>query len=110
MPFTLDIEPPPDEVRERAEGWRAKSDCPNRSWDAAGRGARRRGRVFACGSGAGLALDPPCCCSNMPAPASSADEATALGADIRAVAAGRGAAVVAVTADEAFARAVAGRS
>lgn len=108
MPFTLEIEPPPDDVRLRAEALAADVGLPRPSWttavadlDAPGRARVRLGRA--------LAGDPLLLLVEHVSAGSSAEAASALGADIRRIAAARQIAVVAATADERFARAVAAR-
>jgi ABC-type transporter Mla maintaining outer membrane lipid asymmetry ATPase subunit MlaF len=108
MPFTLDIEPPPDDVRARAEAIAEEVGLPAASWparvadlDAPGRARVRLGRALAAGpallilehASAGLARAA----------------AVSLGTDVRRIAATRRLALVAATADEPFAHAVAGR-
>ena len=106
MPFTLDIEPPPDDVARagRAAGARGRT-AASRSGSGRSRTLDCRRRASASGSARALALDPRVLiCSSTPAPACRRDEVAALGADIRAHrAAGAAIALVAVTADEAFA-------
>jgi predicted ABC-type transport system involved in lysophospholipase L1 biosynthesis ATPase subunit len=108
MPFTLEIEPPPDAVRARAEGLARDVGLPESSWtqpvaalDAAGWLRVRFGRA--------IALDPAILLLEHASARLERGEVAALGAQLRAVAAGRGIALVALTADEAFATAVAGR-
>ena len=108
MPFTLEIEPPPDEVRVRAEALAREVGLPETSWtkpvaelDAAGWVRVRFGRA--------IALDPAILLLEHVSARLARDGVVALGAKMRAVAAGRGIALVAATADETFAQAVAGR-
>jgi predicted ABC-type transport system involved in lysophospholipase L1 biosynthesis ATPase subunit len=108
MPFTLQIEPPPDDVRARAEALAREVGLPEPSWttplvhlDAQAAVRIRLGRA--------IALDPGVLLLEHVSATVARDEVARLGADIRAVAAARGAALLAVTGDEAFARAVAGR-
>jgi putative ABC transport system ATP-binding protein len=108
MPFTLEIEPPPDDVRARAEGLAREVGLPETLWtrpvaelDAAGWVRVRLGRA--------IALDPAILLLEHVSAALDRDAVAPLAADLRAVAARRGIALVAATADEAFARAVAGR-
>ena len=108
MPFTLEIEPPPDEVRARAEALAREVGLPEPAWsrpvaelDAAGWMRVRVGRA--------IALDPAILILEHVSARLARDEVAAIGAAIRGVAAGRGIALVAATADETFARAVAGR-
>jgi predicted ABC-type transport system involved in lysophospholipase L1 biosynthesis ATPase subunit len=108
MPFTLEIEPPPDDVRARAEALAREVGLPEVSWtkpvaelDAAGWLRVRFGRA--------IALDPAILLLEHASAALARDEVTPMAAHLRAVAARRGIALVAVTADAAFARAVAAR-
>jgi ABC-type polar amino acid transport system ATPase subunit len=108
MPFTLAIEPPPGEVRERAVALAREVGLPEMSWDApvsrldpAGRVRVRLGRA--------IALDPAVLLLEHISASVGRDAVAQLGADIRSVALGRGAALVAASADDAFARAVATR-
>ena len=108
MPFTLEIEPPPDDVRARAEGLAREVGLPETLWtkpvaelDAAGWVRVRLGRA--------IALDPAILLLEHVSARLARGEVAALGAGMRAVAARRGTALVAATADETFARAVAGR-
>lgn len=108
MPFTLEIEPPPDEARSRASRLAREVTLEESSWDrpiaALGASGRVRLRL-----GRALALDPAVLLLEHVSAGLSPQEASTLGADIRAIAARRGAAIVAATLDEAFARATAGR-
>jgi len=108
MPFTLEIEPPPDEVRARAEGLAREVGLPEASWtrpvgelDAAGWLRVRFGRA--------IALDPAVLLLEHASARLSREEVAAVGAQMRAVAAARGIALVAAAADETFAMAVADR-
>jgi ABC-type polar amino acid transport system ATPase subunit len=108
MPFTLQIEPPPDDVRVRAEALAREVGIPEPAWampvgriDAAQRARVRLGRA--------VALDPAVLLLEHASASIARADVAALGADIRRVAAGRGAAILAVSADDAFARAVGGR-
>jgi ABC-type transporter Mla maintaining outer membrane lipid asymmetry ATPase subunit MlaF len=108
MPFTLEIEPPPDEVRRRASALAREVGLQESGWErpiaALDPSARVRLRL-----GRALALDPAVLLLEHASAGLSAQDAGTLGADIRSIAARRGAAIVAATLDEAFARAVAGR-
>jgi ABC-type transporter Mla maintaining outer membrane lipid asymmetry ATPase subunit MlaF len=108
MPFTLEIEPPPDEVKRQASVLAHEVGLPESIWEqpiaALSPGSRVRLRL-----GRGLALDPHVLILEHASAGLSAEEATALGADIRGIARRRGTAVVAATLDEAFGRAVADR-
>jgi ABC-type polar amino acid transport system ATPase subunit len=108
MPFTLAIEPPSSEVRDRAVALAREVGLAETSWDApvsqldpAGRVRVRFGRA--------IALDPAVLLLEHISASVARDGVEQLGADIRAVALRRGAALVAASADEAFARAVATR-
>jgi len=108
MPFTLDVDPPPDDVRARAETLAREVGLPESSWtkpiaalDATAALRVRFGRA--------LALDPAVLLLEHVSASVGRDDVAGLGAEMRAVAARRGAALVAATADEAFARAMAAR-
>ena len=108
MPFTLEIEPPPDAARSRAmtlateiglaaECW----DRPIADLDPASKMRLRLGRA--------LALDPAVLLLEHASAGLDAAAADALGTLVRAITARRKAAVVAVTVDDGFAGAVATR-
>lgn len=108
MPFTLDIEPPPDDVRGRAAGLAREVGLVEAAWDtpvghldAAGKVRVRLGRA--------IALGPAVLLLEHISASVGREEVAALGGLLRAVAAGRGAALLAVSADEPFARAVAAK-
>ena len=108
MPFTLAIEPPSSEVRARAVALAREVGLPETTWDtpvsrldAAGRVRVRLGRA--------IALDPAVLLLEHISASVPRDAVAPLAADIRSVAGGRGAAIVAASADETFARAVATR-
>jgi ABC-type transporter Mla maintaining outer membrane lipid asymmetry ATPase subunit MlaF len=108
MPFTLEIEPPPDEVRARAVALArevglddASMDRPAAELDATGLVLVRLGRA--------LALDPAIVVFEHPTADVAREDVAALGARCRALAASRRTALVALTADREFAEAVAGR-
>ena len=108
MPFTLDIEPPPDDVRARAEALAREVGLPERSWTrpVASLEATAALRVR---FGRAIALDPAVLLLEHVSASVGRDDVAGLGAEMRAVAARRGLAIVAATADEVFARAVAAR-
>jgi polar amino acid transport system ATP-binding protein len=108
MPFTLEIEPPPDDVRMRAESLAREVGLSEAAWgravaelNAASRARVRLGRA--------LALDPDLLLLEHISATLDRDDVRTFGADVRAIATRRGIALVAATADEVFARAVATR-
>ena len=108
MPFTLEIEPPADDVRERAERLAAEVGLAETTWprpagevDGAGRARMRLARA--------LALDPALLLLEHASAGLDREAATAFGAAVRAIADRRGVALVAVTADENFAASAASR-
>jgi ABC-type transporter Mla maintaining outer membrane lipid asymmetry ATPase subunit MlaF len=108
IPFTLDIDPPPDDVRERAILLAQEVGLRQADWsrpvselDAGGRVRIRAARA--------LALDPKVLLLEHASAGLTPDAAAALGADVRQIASRRGCALVAVTADPQFASAVASR-
>ena len=108
MPFTLDIEPPSDDVRARAMDLAREVGLPEAAWvrpvSALGPADRVRVRFARA-----LALGPGVLVLEHTSAGLPPAIAVSLGSDIRAVAARRGAAVIAATADRQFAEAVAGR-
>ena len=107
MPFTLEIEPPPAEIRERAEALArvvgldpAAWDEPVARLDADGWLRVRFGRA--------IALEPAIVILEHASAALNRGAVSAAGAQMRTVAGARGIALVALTADEPFAKAVAG--
>ena len=108
IPFTLDIDPPPDEFRERAILLARSVGLPEADWrrsvaelDAVGRVRIRLARA--------LALDPDVLLLEHANAGLSAEAAATFGADIRRIASKRGCALVALTAAPQFAAAVAPR-
>jgi polar amino acid transport system ATP-binding protein len=108
MPFTLEIEPPPDDVRIRAESLAREVGLPEPAWgraiaelNAASLARVRLGRA--------LALDPELLLLEHISATLDRDDVQTFGADVRAIATNRGIALVVATADELFARAVAAR-
>jgi predicted ABC-type transport system involved in lysophospholipase L1 biosynthesis ATPase subunit len=108
MPFTLEIEPPPEDVQIRAAALAAEVGLLEETWtrpvgslDAAGRVRVRLGRA--------LALDPAVLLLEHASASLEREPSKDVAARIRTVAAGRGAALISATADETFARAVAAR-
>lgn len=108
VPFTLEIEPPPADIRERAVALAREVALPEAAWtqpvaqlDGAGRLRVKLARA--------LALDPAVVLLEHPTAAVAPGDVARLGAQIRAIARRRGAAAVALTADRNFAGAFATR-
>jgi lipoprotein-releasing system ATP-binding protein len=108
MPFTLEIDPPPAGIRDRAGSLadevglaRANWERPVGDLDAASRLRIRLARA--------LALDPPILLLDHASAGLPAASAIAFGQHVREVAQRRGCALVALTADRTFAEAVAAR-
>lgn len=108
MPFTLDVEPPDDEIRARAERLAREAAVPPSAWDRAIAGADANA-VARVRLGRALALDPELLLLEHPTAGMTRDVVESLGRDVRAIAARRGVAVLSATADDSFAAAVAGR-
>jgi ABC-type transporter Mla maintaining outer membrane lipid asymmetry ATPase subunit MlaF len=108
MPFTLDIEPPPDRERALAEALAREVGLPDGAWDVRlselDTTAATRVRL-----GRAIALGPAVLLLEHASARVPADAMASLAADIRALAERRGLAIVAATADERFAQAVASR-
>jgi ABC-type polar amino acid transport system ATPase subunit len=108
VPFTLDLEPLPATIAGRAANLAEEIGLPAAEWDkpvaALDRASRARVRLAR-----GLALDPAVMLLEHATASVNPDQVVTLGERIRRVAARRGAAIVAVTADPVFASAVAGR-
>jgi ABC-type transporter Mla maintaining outer membrane lipid asymmetry ATPase subunit MlaF len=108
IPFTLDIEPPPDRARARAEALAREVGLSELSWslplvelDATAATRVRLGRA--------IALDPAVLLLEHASARVPPEALASLAAEIRALAARRGLALVAATADERFAQAIASR-
>jgi ABC-type transporter Mla maintaining outer membrane lipid asymmetry ATPase subunit MlaF len=108
LPFTVNIEPPPDPDRERAEALAAEIRLDRAMYgvrvgdlDAASRARIRLGRA--------IALAPDVLLLDHASAGLSPSETRAFGADVADVARRRGAAVIAASADSEFAKAVADR-
>jgi ABC-type transporter Mla maintaining outer membrane lipid asymmetry ATPase subunit MlaF len=108
MPFTLEIEPPPEDVRVRAEQLAVEVGLPEAAWrrpvaelDAAGHMRVRFGRA--------LALDPAILLLEHPTAGVARDDTRRLARSIRDVAGRRGVAALTLTADRDLAEAVADR-
>jgi ABC-type lipoprotein export system ATPase subunit len=108
VPFTLEIEPPPADVRDRAAAlaYEVGIDQPTSGRAVGDLDPVSRARVRLARA---LALDPAVLLVEHLSAGVPRQDVPALGAAIRAVAARRGAAIVAATADRAFARAIARR-
>lgn len=108
VPFTLDIEPPPADVRERAEALAREAGIAERDWPMAiaqlSDAVRARVRLARA-----VALDPALLLVEHASAGVPRPDVKALGRAIRDVAAHRGAALLAATADPEFARSVADR-
>ena len=109
MPFTLEIEPPPPDVRARSEGLAREVGLAEGSWDlpvaqldAAGWLRVRFGRA--------IALDPAILLLEHASARLPPEAVESLGTHLRAVAVRRGIALVAATADERFAKTVSDRT
>lgn len=108
LPFSLDIEPPPEPIRARAAALGAElllgsAAHATRAGDLDGSG-RLRLRVARA-----LAFDPALVLLEHPSASVPSRDAAAVARDIRAALLRRGAASLTVTADRAFASAIAGR-
>jgi len=108
MPFTLDIDPPPEDVRIRAVALAEEVGIPELSWaapvanlDPAERVRLRLGRA--------LALDPAILLLEHVSVGVPRNQVATLGMEISAVAKRRGSASLVATADEEFAAAAATR-
>jgi nitrate/nitrite transport system ATP-binding protein len=108
MPFTLEIEPPPAHVTERAEKLASEVGLAPTAWhrpvadlEASGRARARLGRA--------LALDPAVLLLEHVSAGLDAAAGRRLARDIRQLATRRGAATVAISADDRFATAIATR-
>jgi ABC-type transporter Mla maintaining outer membrane lipid asymmetry ATPase subunit MlaF len=108
VPFTLEIEPPPADVRERAAALAKEvgidEPTSRRAVGDLDRALRARVRLARA-----LALDPAVLLVEHLSAGVPRRDVPALGRSIRSVAARRGAAIVVATADVAFARAIARR-
>ncbi|HZR26162.1 MAG TPA: ATP-binding cassette domain-containing protein [Vicinamibacterales bacterium] len=108
MPFTLDIEPPPEDVRRRAESLAREVGIADAAWaqPVAATGADVHIRVRLARA---IALDPQLLLFEHASASLSAADANAFARHVRALTEWRGVALIAISADRAFARAVAPR-
>jgi NitT/TauT family transport system ATP-binding protein len=102
MPFTLDIEPPPADVRERAARLASEAGLPSASWerpvgDLAG-DLRARLRIARA-----VSLDPALILMEHPTADVPRDAVRHLASDVKQVIERRGIAALTLTADEMFA-------
>lgn len=108
LPFSLDIEPPSDDVRERAASLAAEVGLSADMWDRPvgelGPVERLRVRV-----GRAVALDPSVLILEHPTAGVPKEAVERLGREVRRVADRRGAATITLTIDQAFAAVVAQR-
>lgn len=108
VPFTLDIEPPPDDVRVRAEGLAREVDIApgdiERQVGTVTSGIRARVRLARA-----VALDPAVLLAEHASAEVTGPEIRDLGRTIGAVASARRLALLAATADEGFAEAMGAR-
>jgi ABC-type transporter Mla maintaining outer membrane lipid asymmetry ATPase subunit MlaF len=109
MPYTLDVEPPPADIRDRAIALAVEVGLPESSWDrpiaeldAAGLFLARLGRA--------VALDPAVVLFEHPTAQMAPDDIGTLAARCRAVTSARNIAAVVLTADRQFAAASASRT
>jgi len=108
VPFTLDIEPPPDDVQARAKrlAQEVGIGVDEFGTPVAAVGPLTRARVRLARA---VALDPAILLVEHASAELARGDVSAFGNLIAAVAAARGAAVLAMTADERFGKAIAGR-
>lgn len=106
LPFTLSIEPPPEDARHRAQTLALEAGLPSSTWERAvgALDGAQRTRVRL---GRAVSLDPAVILLEHPTAQVDRSAVPDLGRDIRAVATRRGLATLTLTADEEFARAVA---
>jgi phospholipid/cholesterol/gamma-HCH transport system ATP-binding protein len=106
IPFSLEIEPPSDQVRARAEALARESGISEHEWQMpiAGLAHASRARVRLARA---VALDPAVLLVEHASADVPRSEVKPLGRAIRSVAGARGAAIIAATADTDFASAVA---
>jgi ABC-type transporter Mla maintaining outer membrane lipid asymmetry ATPase subunit MlaF len=109
VPFSLEIEPPPDDIRRQAIALAREAEVPESMWDrpageldSAGRLRLRLARA--------LALSPSVLLLEHPSAGLARDAVARLGGEVRALAERRGTAAITLTMDREFASAVAART
>ena len=108
VPFTLEIEPPPPDIGIRAAALAREVGLAEAAWSRPVTELDETARVRVRLARA-LALDPAILLLEHPTAAMPRADVESLGRHVNAIATARGAALLAATADEAFARAVARR-
>jgi len=108
VPFTLEIEPPPDDVAEKAAGLASEVGLVEPEWTAAIASLDPSARVKV-RLGRALAFDPALVMLEHVSAGMAASAAGDFARRLREISARRGAAVIALTADRAFAAAAADR-
>jgi putative ABC transport system ATP-binding protein len=108
MPFTLEIQPPAAEIADQARRLATEVGIPEAAWERPVAELEPRDRVRV-RVGRAIALDPAILLVEHASAGLAEHDAAALGADLQGIATRRSAAIVAVTADGAFAAAVATR-
>jgi ABC-type transporter Mla maintaining outer membrane lipid asymmetry ATPase subunit MlaF len=108
VPFSLDVDPMPGDVRDRATAAGREVGLSDSDWDRPVAGVAPDGRLLIRLARA-LALDPPIVLLEHPTAGVDRSLIASLGQRIRAALARRGAAALTLTADADFASVVAGR-
>jgi ABC-type transporter Mla maintaining outer membrane lipid asymmetry ATPase subunit MlaF len=109
MPFTLDIEPPPDDVRVRAEGLAREVGIEEAAWHRPCHGLSAGGR-FRLRLGRALALDPALLLLEHPSASLERGEVGAIARAVRTVVERRQVTVLMLTMDREWAGAAAPRT
>jgi len=108
VPFSLDIEPPPDDIRRQAIGLAREVALPASTWDRPARELDAADRLKV-RLGRALALTPSLLLLEHPSTALPRDVVGRLGRELRALSEQRGTAAITLTADREFAAGVATR-